>query len=99
MLSVKEIRKYISEAIPFYPLGLPKYHGEWQCAGYRNDSKVFLAVWRMDSDQNEITIPLKANKANIVYGLKDIGVCTINNDDVSVKIREKNNALIIELEV
>ena len=95
----KEIRKYISEAIPFYPLGLPKYHGEWQCAGYRNDSKVFLAVWRMDSDQNEITIPLKANKANIVYGLKDIGVCTINDDNVLVKINQKNNAIIIELDV
>jgi len=92
----KEIRQYIPEMIPFYPIGLPKFNGEWQCAGYRNAEKLFLIVWRMDSEQDEIKIPIKVDKANIIYGLADIGICSIFENNLSVKIREKYNALIIE---
>ena len=82
--------------IPFHPLGLPEFNGEWQCVGYKNDEKMFFVVWRMGSEQDEITIPIKVDKANIIYGLADIGICSIFENNLSVKIREKYNALIIE---
>jgi len=50
----------------------------------------------MDSEQDEIKIPIKVDKANIIYGLADIGICSIFENNLSVKIREKYNALIIE---
>lgn len=93
----KEIRKYIPEMIPFYPMGLPEYNGGWQCAGYKNEEKMFLAVWRMDSEQDQIRVPVKAHNASIIYGLDDIGVCTVCDNDILVKINEKNNAVLIEI--
>ena len=92
----KEIRKYIPEMIPFYPLGLPEFNGEWQCAGYKNKEKMFIAVWRMDSAQDEIKIPVNAVTANIIYGLDGMGECSISGDCLCIKIKEKYNAVIIE---
>ena len=94
----KEIRKYIPKATPFYPLGLPQYNGEWQCVGYTSEEKVFLTVWRMDSETDKINIPVAVSKASIIYGADDIGICSISDNGVSVQIKEKYNAIIIEAE-
>ena len=58
---------------------------------------MFLAVWRMDSEQDQIRVPVKAHNASIIYGLDDIGVCTVCDNDILVKINEKNNAVLIEI--
>ncbi len=92
----KEIRKYIPEMIPFYPLGLPDFNDSWLCAGYKHEKKSFLAVWRMDSGEDEIKIPVKASSANIIYGLNDIASIDIADDGLLVNIKEKYNAVIIE---
>lgn len=94
----KEIRKYIRKMIPFYPLGLPQFNSEWYCAGYKNAEKMFLVIWRMDSEQDEIKIPINTSKANIIYELDNIGACSISDDSLIIKIKEKHNAVIIEIE-
>lgn len=94
----KEIRKYIPKATPFYPLGIPQYNGEWQCVGYTSAEKVFLTVWRMDSETDKISIPVAVSKASIIYGADDVGICSISDNGVSVQIKEKYNAIIIEAE-
>ncbi len=95
----KEIRKYISQITPFYPLGLPEYNGKWQCVGYKSEEKMFLVVWRMNSEQDEILIPINLDKANIVFGLGNVGMLDISNSGLSVEIKEKFNAVIIEADL
>ena len=94
----KEIRGYINNSIPFYPLGLPQYNDEWQCVGYKSDEKMYLAIWRMDSGLDKIIVPINVDKANIVFGLSNVGTVGISESGLSVEINEKFNAVIIEAE-
>ena len=55
----KMLRSEIATFIPFYPLGLNAYHSGWACVGYKTENKRYLAVWRLDSKDKELTIPLK----------------------------------------
>ena len=95
----KKIRKFISGALPFYPLGLPQYFAGWQCAGYKTKDKAFLAVWRMESEKDVSEIPVKADNARIIYSLDNMGECTLSDEGITVRIKKKNNALLIELDV
>ena len=56
----KRIRSDIPKSIPFYPCGIPQYSDGWLCAGYRFDGCARFAVWRMDSENNSLEIPLDA---------------------------------------
>ena len=42
----KEIRQDIKTSVPFWPLGLPKWHDEWLSVGLYTQSGMYLAVWR-----------------------------------------------------
>lgn len=56
----KVIRKDIPEALPFWPLGLPKQQDGWVSLGLRRgeDDAVYLAVWRLDGDAPAQVLPL-----------------------------------------
>lgn len=59
ILYYKEIRRSIAEAIPFWPLGLPRFDSGWTALGLRGSHKIRLAVWRLAGQDQEIqlTIP------------------------------------------
>jgi hypothetical protein len=42
----KRIRPEISEARPFWPLGLPAWEDAWLAHGLHGESSTYLAVWR-----------------------------------------------------
>jgi alpha-galactosidase len=54
----KTIRQEIPHALPFWPLGLPKFTDPWICLGLRQASTCYMAVWRKDTDQSHWDIPL-----------------------------------------
>ncbi|WP_413773760.1 alpha-galactosidase [Paenibacillus woosongensis] len=54
----KSIRHHIPQALPFWPLGLPKQQDEWICLGLRNEDSIYLAVWRVRGESAEIGLPL-----------------------------------------
>lgn len=55
----KVIRKHISHASPFWPLGLPDDQAEWVSLGLRRGDRRYLAVWRIAGDAVDIRLPLK----------------------------------------
>lgn len=66
----KTFRKDIPNALPIFPLGLIRFDSPWACGGLKTNNKIYLSVWRKESDNDTINIPLPFLK----------------NKDVSVKI-------------
>ncbi|HWT26821.1 MAG TPA: alpha-galactosidase, partial [Mobilitalea sp.] len=60
----KMIREDIRSAVPFWPLGLSKYIDPWACLGLITGNKIYLAVWRRNSetDSSILPIPILAGK-------------------------------------
>ncbi|WMT39779.1 alpha-galactosidase [Paenibacillus sp. D2_2] len=54
----KSIRHHIPQALPFWPLGLPKQQDEWICLGLRHEDATYLAVWRIHGESAEISLSL-----------------------------------------
>ena len=95
----KEIRGDISTSVPFYPLGIPQYDGEFMCAAYDNEKTAKMAVWRMDTDKDSIHVPLdfKVKSAKILYPVVKNGSVTVNCEGVKVTLDKKYTAAIIEI--
>lgn len=58
----KLIRQDLKKALPVYPLGLISFHSAWAASGLKTDNKLYLSVWRRQSEQDTITIPLSLPK-------------------------------------
>ncbi|MBQ7794825.1 MAG: alpha-galactosidase [Clostridia bacterium] len=93
----KNIRTDIPSFIPFYPLGIPQYSDKWQAAGYQNDEKIYFAIWRYDDECAELTIPVTAASAEIIYPSKCSATAVLCNNTLKVSIGEKNSAIIVKL--
>ncbi len=94
----KKIRGDIKEFIPFYPLGIPQYGDGWLCLGMKSKKRKLLAVWRMDSNDDKLEIPLKFDKeSKILYPSES--KCEIGKKDkvLTVCLPDKYSAVIIEL--
>lgn len=95
----KSIRKHIADAIPFYPLGVETIGREWLCTGYHCKDRQYLIVWRLDSEDNCITIPVdnKAKEIRIAYPKSDNSRLQRQNDKIEVKLKEPYSSVIIEI--
>lgn len=102
----KEIRNDIKEALPFWPLGLSQYKDPWVCLGlsveYKN--KVYIAVWRRDSKNPLISIPvekLKNKEVLVKCGYPQNGLCRWHwNKEagkLTVMLPERISARVFEL--
>lgn len=92
----KEIRSEISESVPFYPVGIPKYGDGWLCLGMKSNEHTRLAVWRMDDESDTVEIPLEANNVKIGYPSASECKVTKNNNKIKVFLPEKYMATILE---
>jgi alpha-galactosidase len=54
----KRIRADIPEALPFWPLGLPRREDGWVAFGLRRGDRGYLAVWRVGAPQPRVALPL-----------------------------------------
>ncbi|MBQ1538324.1 MAG: alpha-galactosidase [Ruminococcus sp.] len=55
----KSIRQDIREAVPFWSLGLSSFSDSWVSLGLRNGRKNYLAVWRRESSEDTVKLPIK----------------------------------------
>lgn len=63
----RSLRQDLLVAIPFWPLGLPRWKDGWICLGMRCGNHSYLAVWRTAGDSS-ISIPLPtATHARLLY--------------------------------
>lgn len=56
----RRLRSDIPHSLPILPFGLPTTDDTWLCSGLAHASRLMLAVWRLDSAQAELEIPLTA---------------------------------------
>ncbi|MHB8963726.1 MAG: glycoside hydrolase family 36 protein, partial [Saccharofermentanales bacterium] len=100
----KSIRDSIKNSTPFWPLGLPCFSSQWLCLGLKNDENAYLAVWKLETEDSSIRIPLNRNLAHVgsvkcIY--PDNECCEYNWADDSgtleIKIQGKYIARLFEL--
>ncbi len=54
----KKIRQDIGRARPFWPLGLSAMKDAWSCLGLKCDQRLYLAVWKLQAEEDTIQLPL-----------------------------------------
>ncbi|MBA2481024.1 MAG: alpha-galactosidase [Planctomycetes bacterium] len=54
----KRIRHHIRDAVPLWPLGMPRFGDGWTCLGLSHGQTTLLAVWRLGSDDDWCTLPV-----------------------------------------
>ena len=91
------LRRYIPQAVPFYPLGLPDItnHEKPIAVGMRSQGHTLLAVWRLAGPPT-VNLPNAAKSPELLYP-KDLGIQVRAGDTVlSVDFpRTKMGCLII----
>lgn len=93
----KNIRADIAEAVPFYPLGLPKYGDNISCVAFECKECIRLCVWCFKNAQNVI-LPINGQKLKIIYpSNSDIKVKLID-EGVSVDFPREYTSVVIEIE-
>lgn len=96
----KSFREEIPHLKPFWPLGMPSFSSPWLAFGLRNADKAWLAIWRMDSEQSSVTLPL-ANviEASCVYPhfAKEPCLPAINKRELIISLPEKQTARLFHL--
>ena len=80
---------------------MPEYSSKWKCEAYKTDSKIRMAVWRLDDENNTIKIPLdnQVKSAKIIYPLANNGEVTATENGVTVTLDRQNTAALIEVEI
>ena len=91
----KALRDKIRTFIPFYPLGLNMNTKPWACVGYKANTEVYLAVWRLDAESEYINIPIECNTVEIVYPLKANIEITNFTREISVKFPNQYQGVIL----
>lgn len=96
----KATRSDIDTAIPFYPLGeIPAYTNKWLATGYKCKDCTRFTVWRLESDEDSLTIPtdFAFEDVKILYPSNNKCVIERNDGSITVKLPEKLTAVFIEL--
>lgn len=64
----KQIRGDIRTAIPFYPTDMPHFSDGWFSFGLDCGDKIYLAIWRIDGEEDSFDIPLDSiGNAECIY--------------------------------
>lgn len=94
----KSIRADIPHFMPFYPLGSCGFYDNWMSCGYTAGNKVYIAVWRRESAEDEIFLPLEFTVDKLRVSYPDFAENSVTAADggIKVKIAHKNAACIVE---
>ncbi|WP_434660112.1 glycoside hydrolase family 36 protein [Klebsiella sp. MISC125] len=96
----KSFRQQIPHLEPFWPLGMPSFASPWLAFGLRNENEAWLAVWRMESEQGSITLPLDdVSQASCVYPRFAKALCLpeFNKHELMISLPEKLTARLFHL--
>ncbi|MFZ1075592.1 MAG: glycoside hydrolase family 36 protein, partial [Minisyncoccia bacterium] len=63
-----EIRPYLPQAVPFYPLGMPDIHEKHKpvVLGMRSDRRTFVSVWRLEG-REVCELPIGAQRVVVLF--------------------------------
>lgn len=90
----KSIRSELRNALPFWPLGLPKWHDEWLALGMTTTSgNIYLSVWRRGGIASA-TLPITELKAK--HDVK-VELLYPHGFDADVKWVPEVSSLVVEL--
>lgn len=91
----KNLRNDISDMVPFYPIGIPHYGDGFLCLGMKNESCKRLVLWRINTEKDELEIPVSGD-GRLIYP-SDTKVSIQSGSKLLVKMPEKFTAVIIEM--
>lgn len=82
----REIRPYLPQTIPFYPLGMPDMHEKHKpvVLGMRSSQRTFVSVWRLEGSEI-CEIPIHAQDVVILYP-SDLGI-TVEYTPQGLRVR------------
>jgi alpha-galactosidase len=99
----KTIRKDIKAAVPFWPLGLSKFSDAWVSLGLRSGNKIYLAVWRRNSEKDTCSLPitdLAGEKVSVKCAYPSFGECEYSwnegKSSLTVKLPKQFTARLFE---
>lgn len=102
----KTIREDIKNALPFWPLGLSKFSDTWVSLGLNTKDKVYLAVWRRNSENDTCLIPIEHFKGEDIlvkcaYPKEENCGYSWNlyGGNLSVKLYEQFSARLFEIKL
>ena len=100
----KSIRRLIPQALPLWPLDLPRMGDPWVCFGLKARGKIFLALWRLSSAGPDITLPfpgLKGRQVQVSCAFPSFSRTrfewNVAAGSLSVIMEEPNTARLFEL--
>jgi alpha-galactosidase len=95
----KTYRSEIPQSIPFYPVGIPNVQSKFFCSAYKTPSCIRMGVWRMDSENDTLFIPLDTDKQNVRvrYPLDNGARIERVEGGINVTLPEQFSAVIVEV--
>lgn len=96
----RQIRGDIRQGLPVYPLGMVTFHSSWAAYGLRCGNKIYMSVWRRDSDEDTVTLPLpllqgKNYEAKVLYPAALPAELRCHDGSLAVKLPQKHCARLI----
>jgi len=102
----KSMRHHIKTALPFWPLGLSKFSDTWVSLGLRTQEKLYVAVWRRNSERDTCVIPIEytANKkVSVKCAYPSFEECEYTwnaiNKSLTVKLPKEFTARLFEITI
>lgn len=101
----RTIRAHIPQALPFWPIGLPRFGDPWVSLGLRMKGRAYLAVWRLTAEEERISLPIghaRGHQARVTVGYPRCysGDYAWNaaRGELDVTLPERRSACVFELE-
>lgn len=94
----KQIRNDIPDAVPFYPLGIPKIGDGIICAAFRCKQCIRMAVWCFDENSKSIEIPLGCSTVKLLYPSNLTVEAHKAKDGIAVKFPAAYTSAIVEIQ-
>ena len=92
----KQIRGDIKTALPFYPTGMPHFSDGWFSFALDCGDKIYLAVWRIDGEDDTFEIPLKdiaIKNAKCIYPVSLESTYSFNKNVLAVSLKKRTARL------
>lgn len=102
----KSMRHHIKKALPFWPLGLSAFSDPWVCLGLKDDNKIYLAVWRRNSETDHCVIPIhdtEKKEVSVVCAYPSYKECDYSwnsrNHSLTVRLPKEYSARLFEITI
>ena len=93
----KTMRTFIPCAVPFYPLGINAYNADHCCVGYWDGNEAYIAVWRINAEQDSCSLPVSATSVEVFYPTNPGASAAIEGESIRVTLPHKASAVILKV--